>query len=158
MPIHKTAGGGVQWGNITYQPDTGVFTNNEGKVLGTVRSDGYLVIWFEKRLWRANRLAWFFMTGEEPECVDHKDRNTLNNAFDNLRAANKSENACNSKLPSNNSSGCKGVTFCKQTGQWRVEINKNGKRFRKRVKSYESACTLAEIMRNKLHEDFANAN
>ena len=61
-------------------------------------------------------------------CVDHIDGNRLNNNINNLRFANISENAMNIKLSINNTSGYKGVTFCKFFNKWMSYININGKR------------------------------
>lgn len=145
-------------GSTIYYPDTGIFTNLKGKIKGTTRDDGYVLVWHENKLWRANRLAYFLVTGDLPECVDHKNRNTMDNRFSNLRPATKSENGMNTKLFSSNTSGCKGVSFCKQTQKWRVEIRKGKTRFRKRVDSFEEACLLSDKIRQELHGDFGNAN
>lgn len=57
------------------------------------------------------------------ECIDHIDRNKLNNTIENLRGATKQENAYNSKLSSNNTSGVTGVSFSKCKSKWRSYIN-----------------------------------
>jgi hypothetical protein len=50
------------------------------------------------------------MTGDDPAAfVDHKDGDTLNNRWGNLRLATNGENLCNAKLRSDNSTGVKGV-------------------------------------------------
>lgn len=60
--------------------------------------------------------------------TDHINRDTLDNRRANLRSADKSLNAINSKLPSDNKSGHKGVSFYKNA--WVAEIKHN------RVKHY----------------------
>lgn len=60
--------------------------------------------------------------------VDHKDRNGLNNRRDNLRVANKSINAININIKSNNSSGVTGVSYSDSKKLWRSYINYNKKR------------------------------
>jgi len=75
----------------------------------------------------AHRLAWLYMTGEWPLIVvDHIDRNGLNNAWSNLRAATKSQNAANSSHPITNTTGFKGVSLCK-IGKFRATIRIDGR-------------------------------
>jgi hypothetical protein len=62
--------------------------------------------------------------------IDHIDRNPLNNRKSNLRFANKSTNAMNTKLRSDNSSGIKGVSWNKEKCLWETYINKNKKRIK----------------------------
>jgi len=72
----------------------------------------------------AHRVVYAINTGSDPFPleVDHIDRNPLNNHPDNLRVANRSENARNKDRQSNNTSGIKGVTFCKRTEKWMAQI------------------------------------
>lgn len=54
--------------------------------------------------------------------IDHKDRNSLNNQFENLRPATYSQNNANKGLQRNNTSGYKGVSYHKRSGKFRVMI------------------------------------
>ena len=58
--------------------------------------------------------------------IDHKDHNTLNNRKENLRVCNNSKNQMNKRIPKNNTSGFKGVSFHKLSGKWRVRITIDG--------------------------------
>lgn len=60
------------------------------------------------------------------QTVDHIDRNGLNNQKSNLRLCTTSQNVANSGKRSNNTSGFKGVYFCKCTNKWRAEIKVDG--------------------------------
>lgn len=62
---------------------------------------------------------------EKGYCVDHIDRDKLNNRKSNLRICRQGDNAKNSGLRVNNTSGFTGVR--KQRGRWYAEIQANGK-------------------------------
>lgn len=65
--------------------------------------------------------------GLNGDLVDHENQNKLDNQRSNLRNATKSENAINSKLRINNTSGFRGVQFEKRTGKWFARIKVQGK-------------------------------
>ena len=60
--------------------------------------------------------------------IDHIDGNRQNNAFINLRLANRYENTRNAKTRKDSCSGYKGVHFRKDTKKWRAYIHFNKKR------------------------------
>lgn len=62
------------------------------------------------------------------EIVDHKNRDKLDNRKENLVQSNKSKNAINAGLRTNNKSGVTGVSFNKTISQWRAYISVEGKR------------------------------
>ena len=64
----------------------------------------------------------------EGDVVDHINRNKKDNRIKNLRKTDKSENAFNSKLRSNNKSGVTGVRFRQDTKRWTAEIKKDYKK------------------------------
>lgn len=56
------------------------------------------------------------------ELVDHINGNKKDNRLSNLRVCNKSQNAYNSKIRSNNKSGYTGVYYRHDTNKWVAEI------------------------------------
>ena len=58
----------------------------------------------------------------ENKVTDHSNGNTLDNRECNLRSCTTAENNMNSKPPSNNTSGYKGVSFSKRDNKWRARI------------------------------------
>ena len=95
---------------LNYNIITGVFTwkikksnKKAGSIAGRVTNKGYA----------AHRLAWLLVTTKDPHPyeVDHKDGDTGNNAFHNLRKATIQQNSSNRKIGSNNTSGYKSITF-----------------------------------------------
>lgn len=120
---------------LDYDPETGEFRwrnctrpHLNGKIAGTLNSDGYRVIRFAGQLHYGHRLAWLHQTGEWPEAeVDHRDLNKSNNRWNNLRQATHEENTSNGGLRNNNSSGHKGVYFNKRQQQWHASITVSGK-------------------------------
>lgn len=85
----------------------------------------YRVLKFSNKAVYAHRLVWFYVTGEWPKGhIDHIDKNTLNNRFDNLRPSTTSQNKSNCLKYENNTSGFKGVTkFISKAGlKWKSQI------------------------------------
>lgn len=119
-----------------YDPETGrltwrVRTNARapiGKEAGCKRHDGYTVIGIGGTMFLAHRIIWLHVTGEWPgDDLDHIDCDPRNNRFANLRIANTSQNHCNVRVQSNNTSGYKGVIFDKRAGRWVARIKLNGR-------------------------------
>lgn len=115
-----------------YDPLTGYFTYKVktaqkvriGDRAGTISSDGYWVIRFNDKIYRAGRLAFFYMTGRWPQPeIDHIDGNTLNDAWNNLREATSSQQKMNTKKRKDNTSGVKGVSFSKSNQKWQAYIH-----------------------------------
>ena len=121
---------------IHYDPDTGEFKwkvkrkgTKSNKLAGGYDNDGYLLISIDYILYKAHRLAFLYMTSEFPKgIVDHKDRNTSNNKWKNIRESNHSTNAYNTGLNKNNTSGHKGVYWDKSKKKWTAEIKVNYKK------------------------------
>lgn len=102
-----------------------------GSVAGTVarcRTNNYIQIGFNYKLYRAHVLAWAIKKKSWPHGeIDHVDGDGLNNRWKNLRVVDRSTNAMNRKLSSNNTSGINGVTWHKRAKKWNARIYINGK-------------------------------
>jgi|SRR5215472_13126201 len=121
---------------LSYDPGTGEFRwrssrHNRvkiGQVAGTVHG-GYRRIEILKRSFYASRLAWFYMTKKWPSSlIDHKDGDSTNDRWDNLREATRTQNGRNRKISKNNTSGVIGVYWHKQLGKWAARATIDGRR------------------------------
>lgn len=117
---------------LDYDPETGLFhwkSAHQSVQVGDEAGyldDGYVKISVDGRTYKAQRLAWFYVTGEWPEYdTDHKNTNRSDNRFDNLRPATRGQNMMNIGLKKHNTSGYKGVSFWKKTGKWKAQIQVN---------------------------------
>lgn len=118
---------------LNYDIKTGIFTwlkprkgIDVGNIAGAPDKDGYLLIGVDGKIYRAHRLAWFYVYGLWPKYqLDHKDNIISNNKLDNLREANNSQNQQNRGVMVTNKLGIKGV---KRSGKkFNAVIRINGK-------------------------------
>ncbi len=122
---------------LSYDRYTGIFYWKEfrsanaqkGQAAGCVKKNGRRVIRILGRLEFCNRLAWVYVTGDQPKGeIDHIDGNPSNDAFSNLRDVTHSQNLQNQKrAKSNNKLGILGVHFQKDRGKYLAQIKVNGK-------------------------------
>ncbi len=74
----------------------------------------------------AHTIVWALHVNEWRLGIDHKNRDSLDNRFSNLRVATQSQNMANAKLRSDNTSGFKGVSrYGPCSHQWRVRLSVN---------------------------------
>ena len=125
---------------FTYQAKSGYLS---GRVFG--------------KLMYAHRAIWAIQTGQSaPPFIDHVDGDPSNNRWLNLRAATRAENMQSMQLPSNSTSGVKGVSWRRNERKWIARVVANGK-----ANHLGYFCNLAEaesavrIARNRLHGEFA---
>lgn len=85
--------------NLDYNQKTGIFTwlKSGRGIAGCLHSNGYIIIGLNYHQYAAHRLAWFYVYGEWPSLLDHKNRKKHDNRLANLRIATKSQNHQNSK-------------------------------------------------------------
>ena len=125
---------------VHYDPNTGVFrwqsrpdkpaeinTRWAGKICSpNATRSGYRIIKIDRGQYYAHRLAWLYVYGEwprPPHEIDHIDQDKSNNAITNLRMATREQNKWNVREVANNTSGHRGVTFFKNTGEWQARIS-----------------------------------
>ena len=149
---------------LRYDPDTGLLTRlaSAGTVkAGTVTAggfdkDGYRKIAVDGCTHQVHRLAVLYMTGKYPTVhVDHRDHDKSNNRWKNLREATVSQNKQNSKLMRTNTSGVKGVHWCKTSQKWRGEVKCEGERKYGYFETLSDAASFVREIREKHHLDFA---
>ena len=114
---------------LDYDPETGVFTwkiaplskpSIIGNAAGTPRL-GYSVITIDRTGYRAHRLAWAWVHGEEPPAViDHVDGKKDNNAISNLRDGAGGVNAMN--RPVHRAKNLVGVCFQEERKRFLVSF------------------------------------
>ena len=74
----------------------------------------------------AHTVAWLFVTGEWPKgVIDHRDGNSLNNIFENLRDVSNRENLQNTYRHRNGK--LVGCTYIKDRKVWKAQIYIDGK-------------------------------
>lgn len=124
---------------IAYDPITGVLTRIKrsgrhapGSRVGSLdrrKEKVYLRVRIDRKDYYGHQLAWFLATGVWPaDEIDHKDGNGLNNAFQNLREADRLINNQNAvSAHRDGSSGLLGVSWVKAKGKWRASITVNKK-------------------------------
>jgi hypothetical protein len=97
------------------------------------------------------------MQAKDGEIVDHINRNTFDNRRCNLRITDFAGNSRNRKLPKNNTSGYKGVSF--EVNRWKSYITFNNIDIRLgRYKIKEDAALAYDFASKILFEDKANPN
>lgn len=118
----------------------------------------YYTIMINQHSYPVSVLAWFYMTGEwKKGQIDHKDVNSLNNRWDNLREATSSQNHYNTRVRRDNNLGVKWVSLfnTKYKTYYRVSIRNHTVRYFKLFKTLEEAKTNAKEMALSLHGEFA---
>ena len=115
---------------LNYNPETGDFTYiqkrkrmNIGDKAGALNKAGYIQLNLFGKVYAAHRVAFLYMIGSWPVgVVDHKDTNTSNNKWSNLRDVTKTVNNRNKNIQKNNKSGVTGVSWNTREKRWVATI------------------------------------
>lgn len=147
---------------LDYNPKTGefrwrVYRNSQAMCGDSAGNDTgkSIDIKIRGRVFRAHRLARFYILGEWPDKdIDHKNGNYKDNSWENLRECSHSQNMHNTKKRSDNTSGYKGV--CQRGGKFLAYITHEGARHW--LGSFHTALEAAQRVdqfRSLLHKEFA---
>jgi hypothetical protein len=152
---------------VSYCPETGILRwkigrpgASAGATIGCKRSDGYIKICVDGVSLLAHRVAWAITHKEWPSGeIDHRNMNRSDNRLQNLRPATPSQNKANTRaFRSNKSSGLKGASFCKRSGKWLAQIQKDRKPYHLGVfDTAEGAHAAYKVAAERLFGEFARA-
>jgi len=126
-----------------------------GTRAGSISGSGYWQTWVYNKKYLNHRLIFMMFNNSVPDCLDHIDRNPLNNKIENLRSATRTENQYNKKTPKHSISGIKGVYKYKDS--WRARLIADKKRINLGYfKTVEEATMAVQKARQELHQEFFN--
>lgn len=121
---------------LHYDPMTGIFIrkiclsnrNKVGDIAASPSKNGYLDINVAGKRYPAHSLAWFYVYAKWPKTpLDHVNRNPKDNRISNLRESSKQQNAANTGIQRNNTTGYKGVIKFRKKFIARIKVNYTSK-------------------------------
>jgi hypothetical protein len=123
-----------------------------GKEAFTSIANTYKSGTIDRKHFKAHRILFKMYHGYDPDEVDHKDGNPLNNEIANLRSVSRLENMKNVAMQHDNTSGVTGVCWDKSRSKWsaRIECNKIIY-YLGRYDSFEEACEIRWAAEKHLH-------
>lgn len=149
---------------LRYDPETGDFTwlvsrgrSPAGSRAESPDSKGYIRIGIDGFLHYSHRLAFLYMTGAPPPAeVDHINRDRGDNRWTNLRLATSRDNKGNAGVRSDNTSGHRGVSWDKRSGEWQAYGRRTGRKIHLGYfDRLEEAASAAQKWRAESFKDFA---
>ena len=126
-----------------------------GSTVGSPDKDGYLKTSINRKMYRLNRLVWFYHYGVWPiNKIDHKDGDNTNDKVDNLREATSQQNQFNKKSFGKYSKH-KGVTWHKRDKRWQASYQLDGTRvYIGNFDTEEEAAKAYQLTVKPLHKEF----
>jgi len=131
---------------------------NSGDVAGyinkTAKGYRHRRVYLLGRQYPASHLIWVLMTEEWPVAeIDHRNLDSLDDRWDNLRLATKTQNRQNQGLKRINSTGYKGVYL--QSNRWIAQIRKQHIGC---FNTAEEAARAYDIKAEEFYREFARLN
>jgi hypothetical protein len=145
-------------GLFYWLPKKGPFGWDYNKPAGRFDHDGYVVIRMGGKRITAHRLAWLITYGVFPEkYLDHANGNKADNRIQNLRLATASQNLHNRPKTKSNTSGIKGVSWCKTHKKWVAQLRVDNKDFHLgRFSTIQAAKEAVQDFRNHKLGEFSH--
>lgn len=146
---------------LRYDPIAGSLFCQKTGARGSLTTKGYIQFTFLGINWKAHRLIWALVTGEDPgkDEIDHRNGRGSDNSWGNLRRACRSEQTINSRLSSRNTSTVKGVHLIKTRGIYSVKISKDKIGYHLgEFASLEDAATTRLMAELCLHGEYRRTN
>jgi hypothetical protein len=142
-------------GDLIWKVSKGGVTS--GAVVGCITQYGYKQVRINKKSYLAHRIVFLLHKGYLPKTLDHINGDRVDNRIENLRPVTINQNQHNRKLNKNNTSGHKGVSWCKLTNKWKTSIKLEGKRINLGTfDNLEEAAEVVREAREELHGSYAN--
>lgn len=118
---------------LDYDPESGVLLwreigtkgGQQGKRAGRVNSRGWRRLTIGGTRYKASRVIWRIMTGDDPgeDVIDHKNRHRDDDRWENLRRTSPAINSLNANLRKNNKTGFSKISIKEGSGKYRVSIS-----------------------------------
>jgi hypothetical protein len=116
--------------SFTYDCESGVLTRTRtNKAANSMDVHGYVVVFFNGKIYKAHRLIWAIVHGELPKGhIDHINGNRSDNRIQNLRVVTQQQNSHNQQnINKRNKSGFRGVCWNRKSSKWQASISVNSK-------------------------------
>jgi hypothetical protein len=105
---------------LNYDPETGDLTwkvtgikKKAGDVAGSLNSVGYRTVVIDQSRYLSHRLAWFLTHNEQPNVIDHINRDRADNRLANLRNVTQSQNLLNKARAGVVWNNCRGLKYAR---------------------------------------------
>lgn len=147
--------------SFTYDGESGILTRTRtNKPVNSIDVNGYVVAFFNGKIYKAHRLIWAILHGEfPPHQIDHINGIRHDNRAKNLRAVTQLENAQNKQHQfKTNKSGYRGVCWNAKAKKWQASISINTKTIYIGVFSNPENAHLAYLNAKKIYHPSSPSN